>query len=277
MAEAAALPETAVDENPRVRPQDPLHVREAPRHRCAETLLQRLEARVRCQLFLDGGEHRVRRRRDDMVDRHRRRAPGEHLQETCQKIAARFVTDAVDQIEVDLVETQIVRPLDRAADFIQARLGAIDRFQRRAAPRLDAAAQAVEAERAHQRQRLGAQTARQELEGPTTPGREREVSVERAEQPLELRLGEEVRRPAADVLILHHPGARRLGQEIDLAFQPLQIVLDLPVRLLERRAALTEGADLRTERDVGVEPEGMAGPFVLEAFGPDGADLLAGQ
>src|SRR5262249_41925273 len=73
-------------------------------------------------------------------------------------------SDPVDQVDVELVVAERVRRLNGAAQLVEALRGAVDRAERVAAPRLHAAAQPVEPERAHQGQAVGPERARQKLE-----------------------------------------------------------------------------------------------------------------
>lgn len=144
--------EGTVDQDPRVRAQHPLHVRKAPRDGFAELPLEPFEDCVGGELVRDAPEHRIGRRWNDMVDGDRRRTQGQHFQQTVEESTARLRSDAVDQVEVDLVVPQLVGRLNRAAQLVEPLRGAIDRPERLAAPRLHAATQPVEAEGPDQRQ-----------------------------------------------------------------------------------------------------------------------------
>src|SRR5205823_4119811 len=89
--------------------------------------------------------------------------------------------------------------------------------------------------------------------------------------------GKEVWRAAADVLELDLAGGGSPGQEVDLAVEPFEIRGDLVIGLPQRRAALTEAAYLRAERDVRVQPERVSGALVAEAGGPDLAHLFTAE
>src|SRR5207245_6512955 len=127
----------------------------------------------------------------------------------------------------------------------------------------------------HERQRAGTQSAGQELESAPARGREAEVPIDRSEQALELRLGEQVRGTAADILKLDEPRLAGVGEELDFPLQPLEVRGDLLVRLAQRGAALAETADLRAERDVRIQPVRMAGLPIFEMPSPDLAHLAA--
>src|SRR5204862_8248816 len=130
--------------------------------------------------------------------------------------------DPEDEIDVDFVEPEAIRLFDGAPQLVQAGARAVHRLECLIAPRLHAAAKAVEAVRAHQRQRVGTQRAGQELERAPARGREPEVPVDRSEQAVALRLGEEVRGAATDVLKLDEPRLAAAAEELDYPLGPLE-------------------------------------------------------
>ena len=275
VTELRPLPEAPIHHHPAVRPQHPLEVREAPRDGVGHRLRQRLERCVCRELLLDAREHRIGGGGNDVVDRHRGRIPRQQLQQPFEKPPGRFAADPEDEVDVDFVEPEAIRLFDGASQLVQAGARAVHRLERPIAPRLHAAAQAVETVRTHQRQRVGTQRARQELERAPARGREPEVPVDRSEQAVELRLGEQVRGAAADVLKLDEPRLADVGEELDFPLEPLEVRGNLLVRLAQRGAALAEAADLRAERDVRVQPVRMAGLPIFEMPRPDLAHLAA--
>src|SRR6185436_17851153 len=124
-----------------------------------------------------------------------RRMQREDFQESLKESALRFLTDSVDEVEIELVVPEVVGALNRAAQLVQSDFGAVDGLKGLRIPGLHATAQAVEAEAAHERKGLRPQIAGQKFKSAPAARVEPEVSIQLAQQLLQLRLRENVRRP----------------------------------------------------------------------------------
>jgi hypothetical protein len=159
------------------------------------------------------------------VDRQPIRARGDHRVERAPESFECLFRQAVNQIDVDRAQSAGAAGIDDAQRFFD-RLHAVDRRLHDRIEILHAEAGAVETDPSQPGDVVGRDETRIQLDGKIAIGAraEGEVVRERIEQFTQLRGGEEIRRPAAQMQLHHFAIAVECRRERgDLAQEPAQV------------------------------------------------------